>query len=943
MGSWVCHVNIRSLSRNFDSLSLFLSSLNIQASILGITETWFSETSPQSMCNLENYEFVNNNRCNRRGGGTGIFIRSDISFKRRLDLDINTSYVESTFIETVCTKSKIVIGVIYRPPDQPTKEFYESLCNIFQIVNNEKKILYLLGDFNINILKVGKVQSVSDFLEILMLHSMFPHVQYPTRVTENSISLIDNIISNDSCESHAGVILSEISDHFPVYCICDNDTKYSDNITFERRNINNENIFKFMRLLELQQWQLSENSADKSYNDFLCDFINIYESCFPIESICYKYKRKDKPWFTNDIRKLSKKKNRLYKLYVKNPTVYRKKVYNKCRNKVNSMIKSAKTAYYGDQFKENKGNLKKTWNVINNALGKKRKNTDIKKVQYDNKAITDNVEICDVLNEYFVNVGYNLNLSFSSCNNDFKKYIKRNIHTAYFKPISSNEIINVVEKLKSNSSAGYDGIDIKVIKKIIHLISEHLSAIFNQCLECGEFPTALKIAKVTPIFKSGSTEILSNYRPISVLPVFSKILEKCIYNRLLEFIIKCNILNTNQYGFREGHSTSSALIDFIHKVVSAIDKGETMLGLFLDLRKAFDTLDHDIMIEKLQMLGIRGTILNLFKSYLSNRKQMVIMNKSKSQLKHIRCGVPQGSILGPLLFLLYINDIVHASNILKFILFADDTSIFLSHKNIHTLQSNFNNEIKLIFQWFNSNKLTINEKKTNFIIFTKKTFNKESISIKIGESAIQRVSSTKFLGVVIDEKLSWANHVDIICNKLCKSIGVMYKLKSLPTSILRMIYYAIMYPYLHYAITVWGNCALVHQERLFKLQKRAIRIINHESFLAHTSPMFYSCNMLQYRDIYIYETGVFMYLCQNHYLPEYLLNLFIFNSDVHSYNTRSAAHFHLPNVRTSVNQKSIIFQGPFLWNSIPTEIKNSCSLNVFKRRYKRFLLDRLNV
>ena len=230
------------------------------------------------------------------------------------------------------------------------------------------------------------------------------------------------------------------------------------------------------------------------------------------------------------------------------------------------------------------------------------------------------------------------------CNNDFKNYVIQNDQTAFFKPITSKEIIDIVDKLKPNSSTGYDEIDIKVVKPIIHKISEHLSEIFNQCLKCGEFPTSLKIARVTPIFKSGPPEVMSNYRPISVLPVFSKIFERCIYTRLLHFITKCNIINNNQYGFRAGHSTSSALIDFVHKVGSAIDNEETTIGLFLDLTKAFDTLDHSILLEKLYMYGIRGITLKIFKSYLSNRKQFVVLNKNKSQLQPIRCGVPQGSI-----------------------------------------------------------------------------------------------------------------------------------------------------------------------------------------------------------------------------------------------------------------------------------------------------------
>ena len=605
------------------------------------------------------------------------------------------------------------------------------------------------------------------------------------------------------------------------------------------------------------------------------------------------------------------------------------------------MLKLAKKDFYANQFKNSKGNMKKTWNVINHALGKQFRKSNITSIQFNGDRFNENMEICNLFNNHFINIGIDLNRSVPSYPNEsYCKYISVNYQTAYFKPITNHEIITVVDNLKSTTSAGYDGIDVKILKRVIHIISSHLCAIFNQCLEYGVFPDKLKIARVIPIFKNGSPELMTNYRPISVLPVFSKILEKCIYSRLLKFCQKCDIINKNQYGFRAGFSTTSALLDFVHKVSNAIDKKETTIGLFLDLSKAFDSLDHNILLDKLQHYGIRGITLKLFENYLSKRNQFVAIGGDTSHLQLIQCGVPQGSILGPLLFLLYINDITHSSSLLKCILFADDTSVFLSHKDIDVLQANFNRELELITLWLGLNKLTVNKTKTNYMIFTNKSINFDNISIKMGDSIIKRVNTTKFLGINIDDKLSWSTHIGAICNKLCKNVGVMYKLKFLPKHILKMIYNSIIVPYIYYGITVWGNAFSTYLDRIIKLQKRVVRIIMSCSYTSHTTPLFFSLKYLKFSDLYLYEVCIFMYLCMNNLIPISLSELFCLNSSIHSYPTRNASSFHLPLIRTQLFQRTIFYKGPVLWNSMPSEIKSAPTFNSFKSRLRRFLVGR---
>lgn len=296
------------------------------------------------------------------------------------------------------------------------------------------------------------------------------------------------------------------------------------------------------------------------------------------------------------------------------------------------------------------------------------------------------------------------------------------LRRSFFYKTSAEEIIKIVSNLENKQSSGFDDIPVSIVKASVEHIAELISRIINNSFTSGVVPDNLKIAKVCPIFKNGEKDLFTNYRPISILPSFSKIFEKAAFNRLSSYLeSKCMLVN-NQYGFRRQHSTYMAIMDMYDKISAASDRNEFSIGIFIDLSKAFDTLDHVILIKKLEYYGLRGVTLKWFQNYLLNRQQYVFLNESSSSLRVINCGVPQGSVLGPLLFILYINDIVNCSNILKFILFADDTNIFHSDTNVFQLMTTINCELLKLSKWFKANKLSLNVKKTNYILFGRKKF-----------------------------------------------------------------------------------------------------------------------------------------------------------------------------------------------------------------------------
>jgi len=469
-----------------------------------------------------------------------------------------------------------------------------------------------------------------------------------------------------------------------------------------------------------------------------------------------------------------------------------------------------------------------------------------------------------------------------------------------------------------------------------------LTEIINCSMLYGIVPNQLKEAKVVPVFKKGDKDSLINYRPISVLPYFAKYLEKVMYDRLSSYIHGANILQQSQYGFRQNHSTYMALLDMEDKITKAIDNNEYSVGIFIDLAKAFDTVDHGILLKKLSNYGIRGTQLKWFQSYLSNRTQRVTCNGAFSKIGLITHGVPQGSNLGPLLFLLYINDLSSVSTTLYFILFADDTNIFYSNKSHAELSEVVNRELTKLSSWFLANRLTLNVGKTNFINFKSHRKIKPIIwDLSIEGQPITQVDSTKFLGVFLDQHLSWKTHINYISQKIAKNIGIIYRLSYiLPKPIRINLYYTLVYPYLSYCNLIWSSTYESRVKKITILQKKAIRTIEGVSRSVSSSPIFINLNLLNIHQIKHLQMGEFMYKYEHNLLPTVFAKYFILGSQIHGHCTRYASTYRPAKARTNTRQFTIKIAGPLLWNSIPLAIRLANNYYEFRRKLRQHLFDK---
>ena len=519
------------------------------------------------------------------------------------------------------------------------------------------------------------------------------------------------------------------------------------------------------------------------------------------------------------------------------------------------------------------------------------------------------------------------------------------IHLALnFKDITADDIFKCIDDLSTNKSSGLDDIKTSLLKLASPHICSSLSYICNLSLTSSEFPNDWKKAKVTPIYKSGNHCNLENYRPISILSVVSKILEKCVHNQLYYYLTSCNILSNCQSGFRANHSTSTALLDFQDYILNNMDKGIVTGVIFLDLKKAFDTVNHNILLSKLKHYGINGKVLKWFKSYLSQRSQTVSIGSEFSDFKNIDIGVPQGSILGPLLFIIYINSLPEHINC-KVVMYADDTSLLLSSKDPKNLEHMLNYNLNNIAKWFSANELTLNIKKTKFMIFGSSHMikNFKDISVKYNGTILEHVQEFKYLGVTLDSTLSWDCHVNIVNSKISKKIGVIRRVKHLlPQSSLSMLGSALVLPLFDYCSSVWNNCSKLNLASLQTQQNKLARIILGADLYTPIDDMLNDLNWSRLNKRWDIAMYCLIYKCLSNLAPAYLSSQFDYTSSIHSYPTRyqCSASLVLPRNSSRSGQRTFHARAVKMWNTLPPEVRlnfSSVSLSVFKRNVRLFL------
>lgn len=930
----IFHQNIRSMRKNFDFFVIHLASFISQPDIIFLTEIWIKQNEISNY-HIHGYSLYCKCNENMVSGGTAVFINNTLSHSVK---NIDISSADSIKCNVVLNKINFTFICIYRLHACPISMFIDQIKNILCTVNS--KNLIILGDLNIDIFEKNSVD-VSNYFTMMASFGLKSYVNKTTRLLSGKC--IDHIFARsvNLVEYVGHVEHHHITDHSLVML----DIKIKSKKPKNKIKTNNSRTIvcyeKLNEKLYTENWSSVYNARSPSlaFNNFI-DTLKMHSSNFS-KQISYKSKHyKLKPWMSNRL---------LNKINVK------KKLCKKFKNNVNNtqLLKRldtltkvakqetvlAKLTYFNRIF-DKKNDIKTHWKNINELTGKSLQSLDIQQIMVDNGLSSDTKVIANVMNDFFVNIGYNSSVRTATIINSNQSFVQQNF---FVLPTDVIEVSNIINNLKNSYSAGFDGFSNAFVKKIAPNICGILCYIFNFSISSGSFPDLMKKAIVIPLHKKGDKKDPNNYRPISLLSVFSKILEKIIKVRMLKFLNKFSLLSELQFGFREKCSTEDALLCAMNKVYTGMNDGKTVGALFLDISKAFDLVDHDILLKYMWKYGFRGSVYDWFRSYLDKRQMCVRLKDVLSDEKYILSGVPQGSVLGPILFLIFFNSLLLCDLKGECVAFADDLAIIYSGGNREIIENDMQSDLVQIRLWFDSHRLALSPKsKCIFFDLIKPNQPSEIVYHSqdcLGESCLhdclvlEQVNDYKYLGIIVDRRLSFKPHSDSLTTELRKTLSQFYLLRGLcPRSIIVNLYYALVYSRLQYGISCWGGSYSSNIEQIKIIQKNIIRVMCFKNPRTPSFPLFTSLSILPLRYIFIYKVLKIFFIRGGHKIRK-----------KPSYSLRKGDTCLIPLPNNEQFRRYYLFIAPNIFNKLPILIKKIEKISNFLVEVKKWLFTQENV
>ncbi len=922
------HLNCCSLPNKIAEIQSTIGSLNVKFTFISFTETWLNANNVELYSNcFPGYSHYHFCREHKKGGSISIYVDNSVSVMDQILAE--TVNFEHLTLKLSIGSSNTVVSTIYRPPNTSLADFNNEFSSfVTNLQTNNKTDIVLIGDFNVNLLQYND-NNVRTFLNTAYSNNLCPLITLPSRLGMKSATLIDNIFTSFAA-SRSGLLYSNISDHFPIFATLN----VRANLAREYsvcRPLSQGKINALLQDLSKINWEtilLDDANVDTTYDIFRVKLLSLINYHMPIVRKSHKRHFKQ-PWMSEALSNSCNKKNRLYKNFIKG--LISKDEYITYKNHLSILIKARKKQYHNEFILTHKLNASKIWDHINNLVGRQKNHT---------------INTLDPheLNSFFANLGYDTTKHIPNTTEYTNFKYKSQSNSMLLHPVTSNDILNIVNSFKNNSSYDADYLSMSLIKQIISGLVKPLTTIINASLLSGIVPRLLKTARVVPIFKAGSKTELINYRPISILPVISKILEKVMLNQLTNFISSFNILTNDQHGFRAGHNVTTATFSSLNYITDLLDKKMHVVGIYLDVSKAFDSINHNILLFKLQQYGIRGHVLDWFNSYLSSRYQYVNLHDSPSCLLPNNLGVPQGSLLGPILFSLFINDLPLNFPKVKFTIYADDTSIYICSNNLHDLEVACNNAMKGIAYWFLHNKLCLNFKKTCYVLFrVSHNAPVNQFNICIADVTLERRESVKFLGLYIDDVINWKVHIAYLCSKLAKDIAMLrVAARCLPTTCIIMLFHAFFSAHLTFGIEFWSSAGTTSLAPIHVLHKKALRIAAGNSMLSHAQLSANALQVLMFDDLCLYHCCIFMFKIYHNCFPASITASFPKSPILRTTITRTLSYnFYIVYVRINVRKGFIVHNGSMIWNGLPTDLKqHNGTLFQFKAKLFAYISDR---
>lgn len=919
-------LNARSLLPSFLELSQIITQNNFD--IFMVCETWLSNDIPDDLININSYKIYRRDR-GSRGGGLCIFAKVVLNTIR---INVKSNAIEQLWINLKYKKESIAVGVVYKPPNQDSNTFLSEFEDELGLISPTVDNIICTGDFNINILNLDNL-IVSNLFSILEAFNLKQIIESPTRVTQSVATLIDLIVvGKEEMVIEKGVIDCQISDHQLVFCKIKAFIKKSVPKMCTYRSFRYFNYDLFERdLFNIPFFSIfDQNNIDEKVSFLVTSLIDLFDRHAPY--ITSKVTKPHAPWLTDTIKLMMSTRDKALARYKKTNNEAHFQYYKNLRNYTSQAIKREKKVYLTSKL--NNSTPKQCWKILRSS------NIYERKTKSD---IPENLKKVNEINNFFVNA-----LPATNPSDDLIQFYKNNVLCSArfeFQQVNEFTVYKIINEISSNA-IGCDGINITLIKLCCPHILPYVTHIINFCLTENAFPTMWKRAVVTVLPKKVSPEDYKDLRAISILPAFSKIFEKIIEHQIRPYLLHNNIIPSVQSGFRSGHSCTTALLHIVDDIMGSTDRGQCTVLTLLDFSRAFDTLNYDIFEAILHYFGFSEGAISLLDSYIRNRQQKVCIDNESSNYITLKSGVPQGSILGPLLFTLYSSQLIKCLSHCQIHFYADDAQLYHSFpaSDIDNACSNINSDLKNFVEISKDHCLVINPSKSNVIIFGPKNQRNvvnNSIQVSVDNTIVEPTNEVKNLGVIIDNDLRFRSHVNKLIQKAYYALKLIYGNRHcLPQKTKVMLCETLVLSLFHFADSLYGpSLTLLYRTKIQKIQNSCLRLIFGIRKRERISHKLRELGWLSMEYRRLLHSACLYYKIIVNKSPEYLYKKIRFRTDVHNLNIRFKGLLTPPVHHTQLFKRCFRYQICKVFNGIPQEVKDM-GFTRFKSKYRSYLYER---